>query len=237
MTCQVLLALRIALITLLSAYLCHAAEHPTRVHENSNCRECHANQIEGKYVHPAIKQGCTVCHVIENKSETTYVSLKQSPSVCLACHQQEIFLYEHLPYSSGWCLRCHDPHASGSPNLVRGNVNDLCLACHLNSPERVASRLPTIVLTVDRTMGHPDARHPVSGKPDALTGLELSCVSCHMPHGGAKRPLLKMGEQIPEDVLNQTTETNDMCRKCHMVLWGLAPDLSAKRKNKKGKEK
>jgi hypothetical protein len=86
-------------------------------------------------------------------------------------------------------------------------------------------------------MGHPDARHPVSGKPDALTGLELSCVSCHMPHGGAKRPLLKMGEQIPEDVLNQTTETNDMSRKCHMVLWGLAPDLSAKRKNKKGKEK
>jgi hypothetical protein len=46
-----------------------------------------------------------------------------------------------------------------------------------------------------------------------------------------------MGEQTPEDALNQTTETDDMCRKCHMVLWGLAPNLSAKRKNKKGKEK
>ena len=238
MTCRVLLVLRIVLITLPSVYLCYAAEHPTRIEENSNCFECHANKVEGKYVHTAIKQGCTVCHVIENKGDTTYVTVKQSPSVCFACHQQEVFLYEHLPYSSGWCLRCHDPHASGSPNLVRGNVNDLCLACHLKYPESVASRdLPTIVLTVDRIMGHPYAQHPVSGKPDALTGLELSCVSCHTPHGGAKRPLLKMGEQIPEDAVNQTTETNDMCRKCHMVLWGVAPNLSAKKKNKKGDEK
>jgi hypothetical protein len=43
-----------------------------------------------------------------------------------------------------------------------------------------------------------------------------------------------MGSQIPEDALNQTTETNDMCRKCHMLLWGL-DGASGKKKTKKTK--
>ena len=236
MTWHTMFRVHAALIGLLGTSLCYASEHPPRVDENSNCLQCHADKIEGEHVHRAIKKGCIACHAIENKGGTTYVSLKESPSVCFACHQKEVFLYEHLPYSSGWCLRCHDPHNSQSAKLLRGNVNDMCLTCHLSSPERVASRyLPTIVLTADRTMGHPYARHPVRGKPDPLTGGELSCVSCHAPHGAAKRPLLKMGEQIPEDAVNQVTETNDMCRKCHLVLWGLAPAPSAKKKNTKQK--
>jgi len=32
---------------------------------------------------------------------------------------------------------------------------------------------------------------------------------------------LKMGAEIPEDALNQNTETKDMCHKCHLILWGL----------------
>jgi predicted CXXCH cytochrome family protein len=49
----------------------------------------------------------------------------------------------------------------------------------------------------------------------------MSCLSCHDAHGGAQLHLLKMGAAIPEDALNQVTETNDICRKCHMRLWGL----------------
>lgn len=234
MTWYAVLPVRAVLIGLLGTSLCHASEHPARVDESSNCLQCHADKIEGEHVHPAIKKGCTVCHVIESKGETTYVSLKESPAVCLACHQQKVVLYEHLPYSSGWCLRCHDPHASGSRMLARGNVNDVCLGCHLSSPERVASReVPMIVLTADRTTGHPYPQHPVRGKADPLTGGELSCVSCHAPHGAAKRPLLKMGGQIPEDAINHVTETNDMCRKCHLALWGLVQAPSAKKKNRR----
>jgi predicted CXXCH cytochrome family protein len=238
MTCRTRFPVGMVLIGLLSTSLCYADEHPTRVDENSNCLECHADKVKGDHVHPALKKGCTSCHAIENKGDTTYVTLKQSPPAgCFVCHQQRVFLYSHLPYSSGWCLRCHDPHTSASPGLLKGKVNDLCLACHLRSPEGATSRyLPTIVLTEDRTMGHPYAHHPVSGKPDPLTGDELSCISCHAAHGAAKRPLLKMGEQIPEDALNEITETKDMCRKCHYVLWGLGPATSAKKKKDKNKK-
>ncbi len=234
MTGHTPLPLRLLLITLLSTSLCYAAEHPTRIDENSNCPECHADKIKGEHVHPAIKKGCTSCHAIENKRDTTYVTLKQSPTICcLACHQEEVSLYPHLPYSSEWCLRCHDPHASGSVKLMRSNVNDLCLECHLSSPEHPGSRLePTIVLTADRTMGHPYANHPVRGKVDPLTGEEMSCISCHAPHGASKRPLLKMGERIPEDVLNKVTETDDMCTKCHFAQWGFPRSTSAKKRKK-----
>lgn len=239
MTCRTGFPVRMALIALLTTSLTYAGEHPTRVDENSNCLECHADKVKGDHVHPALKKGCTSCHAIENKGDTTYVSLKQSPSVCcLACHQQRVFPYSHLPYSSGECLRCHDPHASASPKLLKSKVNDLCLACHLRSSESAPSHyLPTIVLTDNRTLGHPYAHHPVSGKPDPLTGAELSCVSCHAAHGGDKEHLLKMGGQIPEDALNETTETKDMCSKCHQLLWGLGPATSAKKKNKNEKEK
>ncbi|HET6181713.1 MAG TPA: hypothetical protein VFE61_32645 [Candidatus Sulfotelmatobacter sp.] len=54
----------------------------------------------------------------------------------------------------------------------------------------------------------------------------------HQPHGGAKLHLLKMAAQIPEDALNQNIETNDMCRKCHMRLWGLDQNTSGKKKRK-----
>jgi hypothetical protein len=44
-----------------------------------------------------------------------------------------------------------------------------------------------------------------------------------------------MASEIPEDALNQNTETNDMCRKCPMRLWGL--DGSTGNKKNKGKGK
>ncbi|MBZ5682125.1 MAG: cytochrome c3 family protein [Acidobacteriia bacterium] len=235
MICWTPLPVRLLLVGLLSTSLCYAGKHPTRVDETSNCLECHADKINGQDVHPALKKGCVACHAIENKDDTTYVNLKLSPAVgCFACHQQQpVFLYSHFPYSSGMCLRCHDPHSSAYPKLVKDKVNDLCLACHLRSTQGAQSPyLPTIALVNNNTIGHPYAQHPVSGKPDPLTGGELSCISCHTAHGGAKKHLLKMAGQIPEDALNEVTETRDMCSKCHQVLWGVDPATSARKKHK-----
>jgi predicted CXXCH cytochrome family protein len=97
--------------------------------------------------------------------------------------------------------------------------------------------MPTITLADNNTMGHPYVQHPVSGKTDPVTGGELSCISCHAAHGGAKEHLLRMAAQIPEDALNKVTETKDMCSKCHQMLWGVDPATSAKKKHKNGKGK
>ena len=226
--------IRTLLIALLGSSFCFAAVHPARVDENSDCRECHADKTTGNNLHAALQKGCAGCHTIELRADATYINLKLAGAAgCFACHPQAAFHYPHFPYASGMCVRCHDPHSSSSPKLLRARVNDLCLACHLRSAEAAESRyMPTIALTDNNTLGHPYAQHPVSGKMDPLTGAELSCVSCHAPHGGSKMHLLRMGGQIPEDVLNEIAETRDMCAKCHDVLWGVDPAPGGKKKTK-----
>jgi predicted CXXCH cytochrome family protein len=233
MIASVPVSLRVILASLLVPCLCYAGSHPVRIDEHSNCLECHADHATGDHVHPAVKQGCTSCHSVENQQDVTNVSVKPAKSViCMQCHQPETFAHVHFPYASGMCTRCHNPHASANPRLLRAKVNEICLECHLYTPDSVPSRyLPTIVLTVNNSMGHPYVRHPVSGSRDPLRGGEMSCISCHLAHGGTKLHYLRMGSEIPEDAVNQNTETNDMCRKCHLILWGL--DGAVRPKNKK----
>ena len=221
---------------LLGSSLCYAGLHPIHLDESSNCLECHADHATGDHVHPAVKQGCTSCHNVESREDGSYVVLKSATSViCAECHQPLAFVNQHFPYTSGMCIRCHNPHSSVNLHLLRTKVNELCLDCHLVHAKGAASPyLPLIALTSNNRIGHPYGRHPVSGTPDPLTGSEMSCISCHLAHGSTKAHLLKMGSEIPEDALNQNTETNDMCRKCHMRLWGVA-DVSGKKKNKKSK--
>jgi predicted CXXCH cytochrome family protein len=221
---------------ILGAQLCYAGAHPARVDEHSNCVECHPDHAIGDYVHAAMKNGCISCHTIENHNGTSYVAVppKESDS-CRACHPSAAVQHPHFPYASGMCTRCHDPHASRYARLLRAKVNDVCLDCHLQGRVKSPSRyLPTIELSADYRYGHPYARHPVNGFPDPTSAGEMSCISCHLPHGGNKLHHLKMGAEIPEDALNQNTETRDMCEKCHMQLWGME---GAKAKNKRKKDR
>jgi predicted CXXCH cytochrome family protein len=231
-------ARRMAVVWLLGSCLCYAGRHPTPLDENSNCLECHADHAAGAHVHPAVKRGCLSCHVVENRKDenqedATYVVLRPAKSiVCLECHQAAAYEQTHFPYASKMCLRCHNPHASVNPRMLRATVNELCLDCHLANLKRAPSRyLPTIELTANNSMGHPYVRHPVSGSHDPLTGGEMCCISCHLPHGGTKLHHLKMGSEIPEDALNRNTETKDMCIKCHTILWG-GGSASTRKKHK-----
>lgn len=170
----------------------------------------------------------------ENHDDASFVAVQPKESNgCRECHQAAPMLHPHFPYASGMCTRCHDPHASKFPALLRARVNDLCLDCHLQSRAKHASRyLPTLELTADYRFGHPYARHPVSGSPDPIRGVEMSCISCHLPHGGNKLHQLRMGAEIPEDALNQNTETKDMCEKCHVKLWGMDRTSGRKKRSK-----
>jgi len=234
MTRSMRLSLCFLLGCLLAPRLCYADPHPTRLYEHANCLECHADHASGEHVHSALKWGCNSCHMVVQRDDVTYVELKPTKSViCYECHQPAALQYPHFPYASGMCTRCHNPHSSANPWLLRAKVNDLCLSCHLYTPGSVPTHyLPKIELTLNDSAGHPTARHPVSGFSDPLRGGELSCISCHLAHGGTKLHHLRMGSEIPEDALNQNTETRDMCEKCHMRLWGL-DGVSGKKKKKK----
>ena len=213
----------------------YASTHPAGIDEHSNCLECHADHATGDYVHPALKGGCISCHRIENRDGASYVAVQPKQSdVCRACHPSAPVEHPHFPYALGMCTRGHDPHSSRFAGLLRAKVNDVCLDCHLSGRAKAVSRyLPTIELTSDYRFGHPYAGHPVSGSADPISGGEMSCISCHLPHGGNKLHPLQMGAEIPEHALNQNTETRDMCEKCHMKLWGMERAGKGRHKERK----
>jgi predicted CXXCH cytochrome family protein len=116
----------------------------------------------GNHVHAAVTMGCPSCQSIENCEGVAYVVVKPAKTiVCFECYPPEPFLYPHFPYASGDCVRCHNPHVAANPNLLRAQVNELCLKCHLRSPDSVPSPyMPTIALTSNQRLGHPYETHP-----------------------------------------------------------------------------
>ncbi|HEX6820681.1 MAG TPA: cytochrome c3 family protein [Candidatus Sulfotelmatobacter sp.] len=219
-------------VVLLAGCLCLAL--PRLPDTQADCLRCHAEYETGKHVHSAVRMGCENCHVVEHRGKTLRVVLKKTEGgICQQCHAPQHFERVHLPYGLGMCTRCHDPHKSESPMLLRRSVNDLCLECHLRGSDDAPQHdLPVIELSIDNRMGHPYERHPVSGYTDPIRGEEMSCVSCHLAHGGAMANLLKMGSEIPEDALNRNSETKDMCHMCHLRLWGLDGSVEGKKKKR-----
>jgi predicted CXXCH cytochrome family protein len=67
----------------------------------------------------------------------------------------------HQVVADGECRKCHDPHASDNPASLVARGNDLCVGCHKDIGEAIATA---------------KFKH----RP-----VEQGCVTCHGPHGSA----------------------------------------------------
>ena len=93
------------------------------------------------------------------------------------------------------CSICHDPHASDYPAQLVAPINDLCLGCH--------AAISRDIHVVRGVGGH---GHPLRGIPDpSSAGRELSCTSCHDPHGGRVNAFFQRG----------ITDRFSLCQLCH----------------------
>src|SRR3990170_6349935 len=56
------------------------------------------------------------------------------PDLCYQCHKQlkESLSqsYVHFPFKQGKCEACHNMHASDRKDLLKDDVNSVCLSCH-----------------------------------------------------------------------------------------------------------
>lgn len=197
------------------------------------CVACHqeeTSQTTGPHTHAPVASGdCIACHN-PHGSRSRYLLPAEGNGACLTCHEDVAETlrqpFQHGPAVAS-CTMCHDAHAARFPFQLRATVNRVCLACHLEPgpddvlPEPVAlfgrtgarrtqvigggSRIP---LDPTRRAGHPSLRHPVEGPTDpARKGRALSCTSCHNPHGGAHRTLLRFG----------ATGVSPLCIRCHQL--------------------
>lgn len=141
------------------------------------CLDCHPEKKEAKVVHAALSMGCASCHSGTHQGEKPGPKLVAGiPELCFNCHDSSMVSgsVPHPPAKDGQCLFCHSPHGSDQPALLNQPVNALCSGCHdqQSSGRHVMLRFG------------PGDRHPLGGKTDPLRqGKELSCASCHRPHG------------------------------------------------------
>jgi predicted CXXCH cytochrome family protein len=120
------------------------------------------------YAHPG---GCSQCHTIGGEwkllgPELTLCGTEECHSLLESPPQQQ-----HGAFAIRDCLVCHEPHSSPYPHLLSRTEPDLCTRCH--------SELLTC---------------PARG--DILTMGDPPCTSCHGPHGGKGRFILR-GETAP----------------------------------------
>lgn len=173
----------------------------TSVGKANPCYTCHKKIIATDYVHgPAGTFSCAYCHALT--SVPRYATPKRDAVLCGECHVETVktfksFKMRHGPVDAGMCELCHDPHGSGTIAQLKMPINKLCLSCHEQIGEGIHVNRSTY-----------GAGHPLSGKPDISPkgkGRELSCVSCHDPHGGNYRYYFQGGME----------GRMDLCQYCH----------------------
>lgn len=156
----------------------------------ADCSTCHRERALGDYIHgPVEMKECGTCHAwsADKKAVTVEAGV---PGVCVTCHGDKQAAIDSLasPHAvAGECVTCHSPHASDKAHLLKDDTNALCRGCHEGFD-----------------LNHPVGRHPVRFKTVAATGKEISCASCHNPHGGAHPKLLVASNKAAE-----------LCAQCH----------------------
>jgi predicted CXXCH cytochrome family protein len=147
--------------------------------ERDKCGVCH-NEIAGglmKHGPAAEPKECSTCHErsVEKNIETVP---KGVPGVCFDCHTEkkdevETSAVKHKV--AGDCVICHSPHATDQPKFLKNDIYKLCTGCHQNY-----------------LMNHPVDKHPLRfSKLNKESTEEISCISCHKPHGSENQSLLK----------------------------------------------
>jgi predicted CXXCH cytochrome family protein len=182
------------------------------------CTGCHDDPAADRpAAHAPVKDGaCTTCHDPHSSSEKLLL-IDKPAELCTSCHgdigEALALAHPHPVAREPGCPLCHDPHGAKSPKLLREIGNALCLACHgglekagakkdgdavvLFGSRRVEAawfeKLPRIALNAEGR-GHPFHRHAVGGVADpSKPDRPLGCLSCHDPHGSAKKALLLEG--------------------------------------------
>jgi predicted CXXCH cytochrome family protein len=189
--------------------ICHQQSvNPWRIgypvaHIEDTCLTCHNGKKiwrSRKYVHgPLNVGGCTLCHNPHGDENRHQLWADGAAELCVACHSEKEELMRkdrgmhtvHGIIHGLGCVACHDPHATNHEYMLHKPINELCVSCH--------QALAGI------TRGHPVGGHPVAGPSERRRkGRELTCASCHDPHGSPHA-----------DLLIETYLGGHFCRKCH----------------------
>jgi predicted CXXCH cytochrome family protein len=158
---------------------CHDGLTPSPAGMTADCASCHKALLAGTSVHaPVEMKECGTCHTLSAGKALMNVE-KGIPGTCVECHVEKQALIDSAvvqhPVASD-CTACHTPHSSSEQHLLKLDVYRLCTECHDT-----------------HKINHPVGKHPLRFVTVEGTGQEISCVSCHNPHGSQNPALVKVG--------------------------------------------
>lgn len=199
----------------------------------ASCLSCHNPHGSSRkalikdYLHEPFKTGCSDCHGKDGVKVGADKCLECHPEV----RAEALAIHNHLTSPSGnSCINCHSPHAGDSDKLFKRKLEQNCRDCHsdtYNNYIEKTYRHPNSALCSDCHQVHGSNSlamlkggaiqvcsgchksqgqftHPVGeGVFDPRTGVILTCVSCHYPHGTEFKFNLKL------------EGSKDLCVQCH----------------------
>ncbi len=222
----------------------------------THCTDCHADKLEGKYVHPVVGQ-CDTCHQPTGKEHpdpgTKTFRLTEEPGpLCTSCHPDKTGMnIMHSPTAAGDCVSCHSPHSSAFKGMVLKEGPGLCTGCHADIGAEMNKKVvhPAIMngcTSCHNPHGssnrnllpeegaslcfqcHPDIQTTINKAKSVHPPIKTSkaCLSCHAPHASEYTKLLV--KSYPEDVYAAYTDKEyDLCFSCHNRDLVRFPDRSS----------
>lgn len=145
----------------------------------ADCSVCHKTFTGAAYLHsPVEMKECGTCHAWSAEKKVV-AATKPVPDLCFDCHAEKKALIDSAASQhpiAGECLTCHSPHGTNIKHQLKTDVYTLCTGCH----EKYK-------------INHPVGKHPVRFAKTGRMDDEISCVSCHNPHGSPNQSLLRVG--------------------------------------------
>ena len=144
----------------------------------ADCSVCHKAMLSASYEHaPAEMKECASCHSWSAEKHAVVVE-KGVPTVCYDCHSEKQAQVDSSAFPhpvAGECLTCHSTHGTEQKHILKQSVYSLCTSCH-----------------EEEKVNHPVGRHPVRFTK-LQNGDEISCTTCHDPHGTSNERMLRVG--------------------------------------------
>lgn len=186
------------------------------------CTFCHQVDLASQpVVHKPVAEGqCLSCHNPHGGKTKRFARGSNTAELCNSCHQSVTAekKFVHGPVAAGACDSCHTAHTAAFPKLLKVERKDICLSCHTDMKNQLASvKFPHKAVEQDCTGCHDphasDFTMQIKQKPvdlcvschedvkkDAMqakykhsvvTSGDKACVNCHAAHGSDLKNILR----------------------------------------------
>ena len=155
---------------------------------------------------------CSACHMAHDFPRERVPGPGDPDGQCMSCHLAgRIAKASHagVEHPKTRCRDCHNPHAGGAARFLVQPEEQLCQRCHAEQVQLAGG--PHDLTKAN----HPDKWSPAAREHGGL------CLSCHVPHGGDRPDLFRIG--AGESVGNH----DEVCLACHADTAWSAPERGA----------